>query len=123
MSEPGPVDPDRTREVPEAPPLHRSTVDRWAAPRPDAARPDARAQRSSFIGMAGMPLVLFVILASGAVLAVWAMALLVLVWGFALVQSARWFMTHPSRVVATPVLLIVLWLAVLYAGAAWLGWG
>ena len=118
MSEPGPLEPDRTREVPEAPPLDRSTVDRWAAP-----RAGARPQRSSLIGMAGMAMVLFLILASGAVVPLWAMALLVLVWVLALVQSGRWFMTHPARVVATPMLMIVLWLAVLYAGAAWLDWG
>ena len=106
------------REVPEAPPLDRSTVDRWTGS-PATARP----QRSSFIGMSGMAMVLFLILASGAVLPWWAMVLLTLVWVVALVQSARWFMTHPGRVVATPVVMVALWLAVLYGGAIWLDWG
>lgn len=110
--------PDRTREVPEAPPLDRSSVDRWTAP-----RASARPQRSSFIGMAGLAMVLFLILASGAVVPLWAIGLLTLVWVLALVQSARWFMTHPSRVVAAPMLMTVLWLAVVYGGAVWLDWG
>ncbi len=110
--------PDRTREVPEAPPLDKSMVDRWTA-----ARPTARPQRASFVGMAGMAMVLFLILASGTVVPIWAIALLTLVWVAALVQCARWFMTYPSRVVAAPMLMVVLWLAVVYGGAVWLDWG
>jgi hypothetical protein len=117
MSETGP-DPERTREVPEAPPLDRSTVDRWGAP-----RADARMQRSSFVGMAGMAMVLFLILASGTVMPWWAMAALALVWLVGLVRAAQWFMSHPRRVVAIPVGLAALWLAVLMGGAFGLGWG
>jgi hypothetical protein len=32
-------------------------------------------------------------------------------------------MTHPPRVVAAPMLMVVLWLAVVYGGAVWLDWG
>jgi hypothetical protein len=111
-------DPDPTREVPVAPPVERSAVDRWSAP-----RADARPQRSAFIGMAGMAMVLFLILASGAVVPWWGIALLTLVWVAALVQGTRWFMSRPGRVLALPVALLALWLAVLYGGAVLLGWG
>ena len=111
-------EPGGTRELPEAPPLDRATVDRWRAP-----RANARPQRSSFIGMAGMAMVLFLILASGAVIPWWGIVALTLVWVGALVQAARWFMTRPGRVLALPVAMLVLWLAVLMGGAVWLGWG
>jgi hypothetical protein len=73
--------------------------------------------------MACMALVLFLILASGAVVPWWGLALLTVVWVAALLQGARWFMTHPRRVLALPVAMVALWLAVLYGGAALLGWG
>ena len=117
-------DPERTREVPAAheppgaPPLDRRTVDRWSAP-----RANARPQRSSFIGMAGMAMAAFLILASGAVIPWWGMALLILAWLAALVQGARWFMSHPGRVVALAVGMLVLWLVVLMGGAFLLDWG
>ena len=119
-------EPDPTREVPtasspvppEAPPLARSSVDRWTAP-----GPSARPQRASFIGMAGMAMTLFLILASGAVIPWWGLVLLTLVWVAALVQGTRWFMDHPGRVVALPVGMLALWLVVLYGGAALLDWG
>jgi hypothetical protein len=111
-------EPDRTREIPEAPPLDRSTVDRWTGP-----RADARPQRSSFIGMAAMAMMLFLILASGVVIPWWGLALLTAVWLVAVVRGAQWFMTHPGRVLALPVAMLVLWLAVLYGGAMLLDWG
>ena len=111
-------DPDPTREIPEAPPLDRSSVDRWTAP-----GPSARPQRASFVGMACMSMVLFLILASGAVIPWWGIGLLTLVWAAALAQGARWFMSHPGRVVALPVGMLALWLVVLYGGAVLLGWG
>ncbi len=111
-------EPDPTREIPEAPPLDRATVDRWAAP-----RVDARPQRASFVGMAAMAMMLFLILASGTVVPWWGIALLTLVWVGALVRGVTWFMSHPGRVLALPVAMLALWLAVLFGGAVWLGWG
>lgn len=115
MTSPTP-DPDRTREMPEAP-LTRESVDRWQPP-PVNARP----QRNAFIGMAGMAMVLFLILASGTVVPWWGLALLTVVWAAALVQGIRWFMTSPGRVLLLPVAMLALWLAVLYGGAVLLGW-
>src|SRR3954447_24542606 len=101
MNESG-SDPEWTHEIPEAPPLDKSMVDRWTAPR-TGPRTTARPQRASFIGMAGMTMVLFLILASGTVIPWWGLVLLTLVWAAALAQGARWFMSHPSRVLLIAV--------------------
>ncbi len=93
-------------------------IDRWAAP-----RPDARPYRSSFIGMAGLAMMLFLILASGSVLPWWVIAVLILVWVAALVRASRWFLTRPRRVLATPVVVLAIWLVVLMGGAFAFGWG
>lgn len=119
-------EPDGTREMrqvpseppPEAPPLDRSSVDRFAAP-----PADARPQRAAFIGMAVMAMVLFLILASGAVIPWWGLVGLTVVWIAVLVQGARWFMRHPGRVLALAVGMLALWLVVLYGGAMLLDWG
>lgn len=113
-----------TEPIPVAPPLApepgrpRRRVDRWTAP-----APDARPYRSSFIGMAGMAMMLFLILASGAVLPWYAIAALTLVWVAVLVRGARWFLRSPVKVLLLPVLMLVLWLATLMLGVRLLGWG
>ena len=84
---------------------------------PDSSR------RGNLIGMAGMAMMLFLILASGAVIPWWGIVALTLVWIAALVQGTRWFMTRPGRVVALAVGMLVLWLVVLYGGAVLLDWG
>jgi hypothetical protein len=83
---------------------------------------DARHLIGSFIGMTGMACVLFVVLASGLVAPLWAVALMSLVWLVLLVVGTRWFMTHPWRVAALPVVVLVVWFAAVSAGAAFLGW-
>ena len=83
---------------------------------------DARHLIGSFIGMTGMACVLFVVLASGLVAPLWAVALMSLVWLVLLVVGTRWFMRHPWRVAALPVVVLVVWFAAVSAGAAFLGW-
>jgi hypothetical protein len=119
MSETGPLEPqpDRTREV-EAARVDPSMVGRWSPP-----RTTARPQRSSFVGIACLAMVLFLILASGTVIPWWGLVVLSLVWVAALVQSARWFMANPRGVLGLAAGMLVLWLAVLYGGAVLLGWG
>ena len=92
--------PVRRRDAGPAPGRHRAgaegaaaCIDRWGAP-----RPNAQPYRSSFIGMAGLAMDLFLILASGSVLPWWVVAVLVLVWVAALVRASRWFLTRPRRV-------------------------
>jgi hypothetical protein len=52
----------------------------------------------------------------------WVTALLLAVWGVALVQGCRWFVRRPRAVVVLPVLLGLGWFAVVLAGARWLDW-
>ena len=99
-------------------PRQPDLIDRWGAP-----RPNAQPYRSSFIGMAGLAMDLFLILASGSVLPWWVVAVLVLVWVAALVRSARWFLTRPRWVLVTPVVVLVIWLVTLMGGAFAFGWG
>ena len=115
---------DETQPVPAPPPIApepgrpRRRIDRWAAP-----PPDARPYRSSFIGMCGMAMMLFIILASGAVLPWYAIAALTVVWLAALVQGARLFLRSPVTVLLLPVLVLGLWLATLMLGVSFFGWG
>ena len=83
---------------------------------------DARHLVGSFIGMIGMASVLFVVLASGLVAPLWAVLLGALVWLVFFVVGTRWFMTHPWRVAALPVVLLVIWVCAVTAGAAFLDW-
>lgn len=123
----GPTGPDdETRPVPVQPaapsiapePGRARKIDRWAAP-----APDARPYRSSFVGMAGMAMMLFIILASEAVLPWYAIAALTLVWVAGLVTGTRWFVSSPGRVLLLPVLMAALWLGTLMGGVTLLGWG
>ena len=84
--------------------------------------PDARHLLGSFVGMTGMASVLFLVLASGLVAPAWAVVGLSLVWLVLFVVGARWFMHHPRRVAALPVVMALIWFAVIMAGAFWLGW-
>ena len=83
---------------------------------------DARHLLGSFIGMIGMASVLFVILASGLVAPLWAVLSMAFVWLVALVVATRWFMTRPWRVAALPFVLLVVWVAAVAAGGAFLDW-
>jgi hypothetical protein len=115
---------DETTPIPVGPPLapeparERRRIDRWAAP-----PPNARPYRNSFIGMIGLAMALFIILASGAMLPWYAIAALTVVWLAALVRGAQWFVSRPNRVLLLPLLVLGLWLAVLMAGVALFGWG
>jgi hypothetical protein len=106
-----------SREI-AAEPSRGRRIDRWAGP-----RPDARPYRSSFIGMIGMAMMLFIILASGAVLPWYVIAGLTVVWLLALARGARWFLESPTKVLMLPLLVLLLWLGTLMAGVALFGWG
>ncbi len=114
---------DQTQPVPAAPPIapeprRARKIDRWAAP-----APDARPYRASFIGMAGMAMMLFIILASEAVLPWYVIAALTVVWVAALVKGTRWFLSSPTKVLLLPLLMAALWLGALMFGVALFGWG
>ena len=70
-----------------------------------------------------MAMMLFIILASGAVLPWYAIAVLTLVWLAALVQGARWFVRSPVKVLLLPLLMLGSWLGTLMLGVSLFGWG
>jgi hypothetical protein len=69
-----------------------------------------------------MACVLFLVLASGLVAPGWAVAGLTVVWVVLLVLGTRWFMTRPRRVALLPVVMLVVWAAVVFGGAFLLDW-
>lgn len=75
------------------------------------------------MGMAGLAMMLFIILASSAVLPWWTIAALTVVWLAALVKGTRWFVAHPTRVLLLPFLMAALWLGTLMGGVLLFGWG
>ena len=85
-------------------------------------RSDARDVLGSFIGMAGMAAMLFIVLASGLVAPWWAVTLMALVWLALLVLGARWFMRRPWWVALLPVVMALVWVGTISAGAAFLDW-
>jgi hypothetical protein len=72
--------------------------------------------------MAGMAGVFFVYAASGLVVPVWALTGLLFVWLVLFVTACRWWTPHPKRLLVLPVVALVVLLAVVAAGGAWLGW-
>jgi hypothetical protein len=72
--------------------------------------------------MAGMAAALFLYAVSGLVAPWWAVVALLLVWLVLFVVACLWWTPHPKRVPLLPVVAVVLWFAVITAGAAWLGW-
>lgn len=75
-----------------------------------------------WIGLVGLVAVLWLYGASALVVPLWAVAALVLAWLVQLVLAIRWFHKRPYVVLLLPVAALVLWVAVVAAGAAWLGW-
>ena len=85
-------------------------------------RPDLQ-KSGSFIGMAGLAILLFMDLSAGSVLPAWGVVLLVVVWVGLFVQACRWFVPFPVRVFWLPVGGIAFWFAFLLGGEALWGWG
>ncbi len=82
----------------------------------------AKASPWPFVGMAGMAAAFFLYGASGLVAPVWALTVLLFVWLVLFVTACRWWTPHPKRVLVLPVVALVVWFAVLTAGAVWLDW-
>ena len=57
-----------------------------------------------------------------AVQAMGAVVLLTLVWVVLFVIGTRWFLHHPWRVAALPVVMVLVWVGTVSAGAAFLDW-
>ncbi|MCW2795023.1 hypothetical protein [Nocardioides sp.] len=75
-----------------------------------------------FVGMAGMAATLFLYAVSGLVAPWWGVALLLVFWLVLFVIACRWWTPHPRRMLALPVIAVVVWFGTLTAGGIWLGW-
>ncbi|MGH3317735.1 MAG: hypothetical protein ACRDO0_16470 [Nocardioidaceae bacterium] len=75
-----------------------------------------------WIGMAGLVCVLWLYGASALVAPLWGVAVLVALWLVQFVLACRWFSRRPYAVLAMPVVALVVWLAVIFAGEALFGW-
>jgi hypothetical protein len=77
-----------------------------------------------FAGIIGLACVAFVIGATPVVVPApwWAVTLLALLWVAALLLAIRWFTTRPRTVVVIPLVLTLVWFAVVVGGARLLGW-
>lgn len=87
---------------------------------PSAPRPQASPW--PFVGLALLAAGLFLVLASGPVTPWWGLAGLVAWWIGSLARALTWWTPHPERVLWVAVAEIVVWFAVVVAGAAFLGW-
>ena len=52
----------------------------------------------------------------------WAISVLVVVWLVALLLAIAWFTTRPRAVAVIPVVVALVWLGTVLAGARYLGW-
>jgi hypothetical protein len=75
-----------------------------------------------WIGMAGLVCVLWLYGASALVAPLWAVAVLVALWLVQFALACRWFSRRPYAVLAMPVVALVVWLAVVFAGEALFAW-
>ena len=69
-------------------------------------------------------LVVFVMfyLPAGLIVPLWGIALLWVLWAALAVLVVRWFRPHPLWVLAIPVAALLIWVCVVSAGGAFLGW-
>jgi hypothetical protein len=72
--------------------------------------------------MAGLVCVLWLYGASALVAPLWAVAVLVALWLVQFALACRWFSRRPYAVLAMPVVALVVWLAVVFAGEALFAW-
>jgi hypothetical protein len=75
-----------------------------------------------WIGIAGLVSILWIYGASALVGPGWLPAPLVAFWVVLFVLACRWFSRRPYAVLLLPVVALVVWLAVVAVGIAWLGW-
>lgn len=61
-------------------------------------------------------------LESGLTAPLWAIVVLLLIWGLLFRLAFKWFRLHPFRVVVLPFIAAAIWFGVMVAGEAVLGW-
>jgi len=79
-------------------------------------------QSGPWIGVAGLVVVLWFYLASRLVAPWWAVGVLLAAWVVMLGLSIAWARRRPFVVLVMPLIALALWVGVLSAGAALLGW-
>jgi hypothetical protein len=75
-----------------------------------------------WLGLVAHLALLFWYVASGLVAPGWAVLMLLLIWVALVVLAIRWRRRRPLLVPLVPVAGFVIWIGVISAGEAWLGW-
>ncbi|HEX5540580.1 MAG TPA: hypothetical protein VFX60_03300 [Micromonospora sp.] len=75
-----------------------------------------------WLGLAGHAFLFFWYVASGLLAPMWAVIGLLVVWMALLAAASRLLRTRPALVPLVPAAAFLLWVAVISAGEAWLGW-
>jgi hypothetical protein len=75
-----------------------------------------------WLGLAGHALMLCWYAVSGLVVPAWALLALFVVWMLLLVVAIRLLRSRPALVPVAPVAAALIWLGMVSAGDAWLGW-
>jgi hypothetical protein len=87
-----------------------------------AVRPGLVGRFLAWIGIVGHVAVLFLYVISGLVMPVWAVGVLLVIWAGLLAVAIALLRSRPPWTVVIPVGALAIWLAVVSAGDAWLGW-
>ncbi len=74
------------------------------------------------VGLALHVIAGFLMLVSGLVAPLWAVASMLFVWAVLLGLGLRLWRVKPWVTIGFPVLAFVVWIATIAAGGAWLGW-
>jgi hypothetical protein len=75
-----------------------------------------------WMGIVGHVVVLFLYVISGLAVPVWAVGVLLVIWVGLLAVAIALLRTRPPWTLVVPVGAVAIWLAVVSAGDAWLGW-
>ena len=75
-----------------------------------------------FVAMIGMAAAFFLYAASGLIVPIWGLTVLIFLWLVLFVTACRWWTPHPKRLLVLPVVAVVVLFAFVAAGGAWLGW-
>jgi len=76
----------------------------------------------AWVGIVGHVAVLFLYVVSGLAVPAWAVGVLLVIWVGLLAVAIALFRTRPPWTLVVPVAAVVIWVAVVSAGDAWLGW-
>jgi len=76
----------------------------------------------AWIGIVGHVAVLFLYVISGLAVPAWAVGVLLVIWAGLLAAAIVLFRTRPPWTLVIPVGAVAIWVAVVSAGDAWLGW-